>query len=503
MTLVVAGGLWAVHTLAGCAGESIPVGGIPLGEGGTGGLKGGSGPDDSADGTGGALPGNQGGRGPSGGNGSGAGLGAGAGNLNQGNAAEGGDPAIAGSAGSVAGSGLGGFAGTIAGYAGDAVDPSGGSFGLAGSAGFGGAGSGGTSGSGGVFGYAGDAATGAELIELEPPLAAPCAQNNCTGTFEWRKAVAGADDYYHYSFSELSADGRVVVGYGGHDLEVRSFRMAWETSRMWMLLESAGDFGAEASSYNSDLLAGANQWVLGNGEPQVFTALPSGYHVTSVSHDGSAGVVATDWASGSFVLGFDGAELVEGHVFYAVSGDGMTAGGERLVDQRAVIRNEAGDIQTLPEFEGWVPWAVYGLSMSGDVAVGYARHVDDVESAQAFRWEVGSSELTLLGIPDGEAQSIARDCNSDCSIIVGLTNFDTSASRAFVYDQLSGLHTLREYAFERAGVVAPGELFVSSIRISATGSRIAGGGWDASTPIVFRQAFTLPIAAPPELRAAH
>jgi hypothetical protein len=488
MTLLIAGGIWATQSLIGCAGESIPVGAMLVGEGGTGGMNGeGGGDDEPAQGSGG-----RGGQPASGQGGRNVGGRAG-GNQNQGAfgnaAAEGGDPGIAGFAGSGAGFGQGGFAGTIAGYAGDAVDPSGGTFGFSGNAGFGGAGNGGTAGTGGLFGYAGDSGVGTELIELPPPEAAPCAQDVCSGTFEWRAASAAGADYH---VSDLSSDGRVVVGYSEQG---RSFRMSWETSRMWMLLASSGIFRAEATSSNGGFLAGQNKRVWGNEVPETYAGVPDTFGATSLS-DGGFVVTATDSVTGSYVVGNNGTEPVAGYLLWAVSGDGYVTGGERVEDGRAVVRDYTGSIEVLPVDQGWVPRAVNALSQSGAVAVGYAANSENAELIQAFRWERGSETLQLLGIPEGADQSIARDCNHDGSIVVGFTVVDSTLSGGFVYDQLSGLYTLAGYARKRGGVAEISELQIDSIRISASGSRIAGSGFKSPTPIAFRQDFTRPIAPP-------
>jgi uncharacterized membrane protein len=487
MTLLLAGGIWATQSLIGCAGESIPVGGMLVGEGGAGGMDAEGGADEPAPGSGGRggqSPAGQGGRNVGGRSG---------GTLNQGAfgnaAAEGGDPGIAGFAGSGAGFGQGGFAGTIAGYAGDAVGASGGTLGFSGSAGFGGAGSGGTAGTGGLFGYAGDTAAGSELIELPPVESAPCAQDVCTGAFEWRTAVVDSADYY---VTDISGDGRVVIGHGAQG---RAFRMSWDSSQMWMLVASSGVFPAEAASFNGELLVGSNRWVLGNGVPEAFVGVPDTHGAQGVSNDGSVSV-ATDAHTGSYVIRFGAAEPMEDYVFWTVGADGSTVGGERLTDGRAVVGDGEGSIEVLPVYEGWIPRAVNALCGNGDVAVGYATNPDSIDSAQAFRWERGSESLQLLGIPEGAEQSTARDCNHDGSIVVGFTSVDSALSGGFVYDLLSGLYTLTGYARKRAGVAEVSELQIDSIRISSNGARIAGGGFKGSTPIAFRQYFTRPIAPP-------
>jgi len=320
------------------------------------------------------------------------------------------------------------------------------------------------------------------------------------------------------SFAEdISADGRVVVGYSEvirfgepqSGLDQRAWRWTFESGLTTLdPLPEATVTRADAASGNGSIIVGTSQkpgvsgqidlslsafrWTSETGTVGLFRGNAYG-----VSADGSTVVGIGDptgssrgqavmWTleAGLRGLGFfpGGRETAardvssDGSVVVGYGDHGGTGNNEE-----AFWWTESAGLVGLGVLPG--SYRSYGLGVShdGTVAVGVSIFVEGPgETTEAFRSTGDEGMIGLGDLPGGSFRSQAHAASSDGSVIVGygssLTGGGNLGAEAFIWTEDGGMQSLQQVLVQDLGLDLSGWKLVSAAGVSADGRTIVGYG---------------------------
>ncbi len=252
---------------------------------------------------------------------------------------------------------------------------------------------------------------------------------------------------------DVSADGRVVVGFSGDPDWAppysQSFRWTEETGMVGLGAGCCdGAFGVSADgaviaglhgTYRGRWTAGAGWIALGRIPGTDRDAIGA----ADVSPDGDA-MVGNAQSASDFTV----------EAFIWKLGEGMTALGEL---PGGAYRSSAA-----------------ALSADGSTVVGWSR---SSSGAEAFRWTAQTGMLGLGFLPGAELESKATATSADGSIVVGNSYgaTDPDASPAFIWDLAHGMRPLIDFLGEN-GVTIPGWSVITVYGITPHGRALVGVG---------------------------
>jgi hypothetical protein len=494
---------WAAQGSTGCMEESVPIGAMDAGAGGEGATDGTSGSGGTAGASGSFAKGGTSGKGGAAGRGGssgaadpggqgGSGL-TGAGGSAGTSAGKAGGGGVSGTGGSAGGGAFGGTAGN-AGESGGGAGGTSGTAGDAGSAGSAGSGltggDGGTAGGGGSGGSAGSAGGWNDPVDpwiIGAPNDIGCMSGApCTARFQWRDStIPWRGDYY---LRDLSADGQWLTGFfDAGEVGLGGYKVTWDATELELLIHgdsilvnaASGD-GQSVVGVTSTCQAGTCvSWAVsytGQGPTRYFEGVPSNQFGIAVSSDASVMVACSQDYTESYVLRDGVATEIPGVGLEAISGNGLVFGGRRTTGGAVIV--DGTTVIDVPAAGDWIPYIVRALNEDGSVAVGYAEDQSGLPlyPTQAFRW-VRGGELTLLGVPPGMNNSYGDDCDASGDLVVGSAyRSDGTGYEPFLYRPSVGLRALRDDLLTHSVPLVPAELLMSDLRVSADGTRIAGGG---------------------------
>jgi hypothetical protein len=360
------------------------------------------------------------------------------------------------------------------------------------------AGSGGTAGSAGNAGTAGSAGAGEggdsnvpdDRWLIGPPNDIGCTSGSlCDASFQWRDStIPVGTSMGDYVFADLSADGQWFVGSfdGPGSPATGAFKFMWTDTALWLLAFGNPIYPAAVTA-DGDMLVGRDSgcagsscdWAVvfeGLGPTMSVPGVPVTFSATAVSNNGSVIVTRDAAYTAGYIVRNDIATLVPDIGFDAVSGDGAIAGGTRAGANGGAVIVDGSDVIDIEPVGDWTPRVVMALNHDGSVAVGYAQQPGDGSGpTQAYRWEQGVG-TTLLGFPADATSSRAYDCDASGDLVVG-TGFTADHYETFLYRPSEGMRTLRDDLIEHSVPQIPSGLQLSGpVRVSADGTRIAGGG---------------------------
>lgn len=129
-----------------------------------------------------------------------------------------------------------------------------------------------------------------------------------------------------------------------------------------------------------------------------------------------------------------------------------------------------GNLTTLPVAPGALPSALgNAIADDGDVVAG--THLTSTGNV-AFRWDHVDGTVLLGSLPGGSPTSDAVDLNADGTVIVGASESELG-SRAYLWTYPTGMIDLN-HALEGRGVDLGGAILIASNSVSADGARVAG-----------------------------
>ncbi len=297
--------------------------------------------------------------------------------------------------------------------------------------------------------------------------------------------------------NDVSADGSVVVGYGGSsNSSTEAFRWTAGGGIEGLGDLAGGSFWGEASSISADgsTIVGysistngmeAFRWTEGQGMIGLgdLPGLSFRSEAVGVSADGSVIVgsgIARDgrtfyWTTnGGMVPLGNGSGYVSLSV-EAVSGDGLTVVGEGGFDgnTRAASWTEDDGMVSLGQLGGEIDNRsfAYDVSADGSVIVGDSSSLVALHD-EAFRWTADEGMIGL-GLPTGAYSSKANGVSADGSIVVGY--FYDGESKAFIWDSINGMRDIADI-LAAEGIDLTGWELGGANAISADGRFIVGSG---------------------------
>jgi hypothetical protein len=327
----------------------------------------------------------------------------------------------------------------------------------------------GSGGGGGIGGSgAGMGATGGVTlpgdIELGEPESLACErEEGCSATFEWYPL--------DFEFHDLSRNGEILIG--GSPALGLGYRLDWAEQRFEVFGGGGDAFLPLECDFTARTLIGSNP---GFGTPQQkvddgpVTPIPglTALVATAISDDGTV-IAGLASESAGFVLRDGVQTLVPGVTFFALSGDGEVAGGQRMDSERAVIWRD-GEVLELPHASEATPVQVYALNEDGTVAVGGASPLEGSVDLYPFVWKDGVTELVDEAGPPG----VLVDVDASGEIAIGHT---PGGASWFIHTEADGVVELSQF-FREHGLVVPDSFAYWQPRLSADGTRIAGAGND-------------------------
>lgn len=164
----------------------------------------------------------------------------------------------------------------------------------------------------------------------------------------------------------------------------------------------------------------------------------------------------------------------------AISGDGSTIVGFSGGSRRPVYWPITGDIG------GSSVWLhheedlgeVFDVNSSGDVMVGFGLPYgyDPIYTGyQAFRYEIGDTNVTLLGTLSGNPSDISRALLiADNGVILGVSGPSNTNREAFIWTPTLGMTSLQQYLIDE-GIEVPSTVKLAyPMEISSDGSTLIG-----------------------------
>lgn len=298
----------------------------------------------------------------------------------------------------------------------------------------------------------------------------------------------------------ISADGKVVVGYGTGSNGQEAFR--WTAVDGMVGLGSMpgipGNFTSwgMATSADGSVVVGigiagglryAIRWTEDYGMIGSGNLTGSGYRLAyGISADGSTVVGGT--YGEALLWTQEGGMLNLGHLAggvdacaFGVSSDGSVVVGQSLAPSppeagstNQAFRWTADDgMVALGDLPGGVfSSSAYATSADGSVVVGGSNSAFGYE---AFRWTADGGMVGLGELPGGIFNSHAKATSADGSIIVGLSN-SGSGHDAFIWTADEGMRSLYEVLSIDFGLDLAGWQLADAAGISADGRTIVGVG---------------------------
>jgi probable HAF family extracellular repeat protein len=248
----------------------------------------------------------------------------------------------------------------------------------------------------------------------------------------------------------LSADGSVVVGYGG-------------VAERWTSGDGTVSLGGLPGGINSSSAYGVSadgSVIVGSGRSQ------------------SANYEAFRWTSNAGIVGLG--DLPGGNFFsigYAVSSDGsVVAGVSSSAAGTEAFRWTSGEgMIGLGDLSGGTFYSLaFGISADGSVIVGYSNSSSFGE--QASRWTT-SEGMVGLGYLPGEHYSYATSISANGWTIVGVSSYSSgSDNKAFIWDPSNGMRSLKSVLLPYVGSALDGWTLTMPNAISADGLTVVGMG---------------------------
>jgi uncharacterized membrane protein len=327
------------------------------------------------------------------------------------------------------------------------------------------------------------------------------------------------DGAAHTQVSDVSADGRVVIG--RTELLGRpkqAFRWTEEEGMLPLtgLPEGMSDSSAWAVSGDGEVIVG--DWV----EPDPASPYGSITRAFTWTQSGGmvplAGVPTDNWHTAANGVSADGRTIVgnmwPGRCFQWVASEGVTflgaLGGHYWSGAIAVSADGsavAGYSDNYPtSTQAWRWTASEGLVGLGDLPGGRAYSNATAVSADGttvvgwskaaegslpFRWTAEEGMVSLGDLPGGDVYGLAVDVSADGAVVVGRS--ESAAGReAFIWDQAHGIRSLKTVLTEEYGLDLSGWQLERAEAISDDGITIVGQGVN---PLGFDEAW---VAALPE-----
>jgi probable HAF family extracellular repeat protein len=299
----------------------------------------------------------------------------------------------------------------------------------------------------------------------------------------------------------VSADGRVVVGYGeglNRQPEYVPFRWTSSGGMVGLGIMAPGDYAlARGLSGDGNVVVGdigialntrAYRWTVDTGMVGLEGDLPDAagnYHSVALdaSADGSIVVGKSNnqafrWTSGTGLVGLGsiaGAPFVQSSA-RAVSADGSTIVGSSYsaTGDEAFRWTSSGGMVGLGYLPGTNDFGstATDVSADGSVVVGVALNSNRVN--EAFRW-TSSTGLRSLGFPTNSNHSQAYGVSADGSVVVGWAGGPIGA-HAVVWSEATGMQWLLDVLLAGGATGLDGWNLVSATGISADGQWVVGSG---------------------------
>ena len=289
--------------------------------------------------------------------------------------------------------------------------------------------------------------------------------------------------------SDISADGRTVVGQSASNLGYQAFRWTEESGMIGLgfLPQSSPDSFAWGISADGATIVGEAAgdrsfvWTEANG----MQSLPLGSRAFATSNGGTRIVGVGPGVTYGRNVSPDGLFWVGGS-----SGPGSQA-----------FRTTPGQLSILGDLPGFELFnSATAVTPDGQIVVGQSRAVLDpdgrgfeVETDVAVYWHGISGPFVIGDLPNGGHGSIATDISWDARVIVGAGESEFG-SEAFRWTPWQGIRPLRELLLaEGIDVAGMGWQLVRAEAVSADGRFIVGHG---SNPLGNVEGFIIELNVP-------
>ncbi|MBS0195945.1 MAG: immunoglobulin domain-containing protein [Planctomycetes bacterium] len=300
---------------------------------------------------------------------------------------------------------------------------------------------------------------------------------------------------FYSEASNLSADGRTVVGLGSDSVGLQP--VVWRDGVAVVLDKPSGYSQGSASAVSGDGVVivgtvGVHPNVRGViWRPDGLRVVPptatysAGSALTDVSFDGN---IAVGWCTGgagyqairhfngvSTPLANSGDTAVTG-----VSADGLVAVGRRISPGYSLYEAcrwiENGPAIGMGDLPGGLSLSDgYDANADGSVVVGVVNtEASQTTSEEAGRWQNGVW-MSLGDLPGGAYNSLASGVTDDGTIVVG-RGTTAAGQEAFVWDSTNGMRSLRSVLSGQFGVDLSGWRLTLARRLSGDGTHVVGRG---------------------------
>jgi probable HAF family extracellular repeat protein len=273
-----------------------------------------------------------------------------------------------------------------------------------------------------------------------------------------------------YSFaSAVSADGKVVVGYG-HDGSVNNQTRAFRWTEAGNVMVSLGTLNNGSYSYALSVSA-------------------DGKVVVGYSADSSAGnnARAYRWTESSSTMvslgtlnnGLDSYAYdvrADGKVVVGYASDG-NAGNARRAFRWTESSNTMVSLGTL---NGGTSSVAYGVNADGKVVVGDADDGNAGNTPRAFRWTESSNTMVSLGTLNGGYSSYARRVSADGKVVVGFASDGSAGNFLRAFRWTEDTNTMVSLGSLNSGSQS------QAYGVNADGSVVVGGSQDGNAGNIYR-----------------
>lgn len=292
----------------------------------------------------------------------------------------------------------------------------------------------------------------------------------------------------------VSGNGLVVVGNSSSDTGYKA--ISWTANGGFVNLGANGN--AQGVSNDGSIVVGSSgsqafRWSAGSGIVGLGDLAGGAFESTASDVSGNGSVVvgaststsgreAFRWSAGSGMVGLG--DLAGGdYKSYAsgVSGDGsvVVGYGTTATGIEAFRWTTGSGMVSLGDLAGenansfsQNSYAV-GVSEDGSVVVGYGTSDSGQE---AFRWTASGGMVGLGDLAGGNFQSVAYDSSDDGSVVVGFGISASGYEEAFIWEQGSGMHSLKDLLTTVYGLDLGDWRLGRAYGVSADGQIIVGTG---------------------------
>jgi probable HAF family extracellular repeat protein len=292
---------------------------------------------------------------------------------------------------------------------------------------------------------------------------------------------------FHSQASDVSADGRVVVGTAHSE---GSISEAFRWTREGGMVGLGGSPGSEAYDVSADgsVVVGASgpgafRWTAATGSVAIAMTSPFGVSGNGdvvvgwrPPFPGSGNAQAVRWTEATGVVPLGTGPLATSSDAWAISEDGLVAVGSvhnpsGLGYPQAHLWGPAGR-RFLGDLAGGSPYSIaLGVSSDGSVAVGQAEGASGFE---AFRW-TSAGGMVGLGHLSGGSFGSASAVSGDGSVVVGYDRVAGVGQVAFIWDPVHGMRDLHQVLTD-LGIDLTGWGLAEATGISSDGRTIVGYG---------------------------